>query len=290
MKWFTTTVFLMISSAAMAGNQFDHMEAFREIQRLIKVEDQKKPALELAKQLQEQLDKDDDLYKDVSLLVTQLGKGNPNFPLDKAIKFATGQKDEIFCKNVGLVFQEGRHNDGTISTLKLISSNRDLGGTYSQIKSGDWIYEFDSEYRDPVNSESWLDESTDHSYKMREFRRKENGRFDDGKWSVSWYGTGYSSSTSTHGESFEPLPMYMANDYAMWGTYDMGFKIKFEVGYKDQVKDRQNGSSKIIVLATDREVIEKLPKYSYQDAAGGFHEYPDCFKVRSDIKLDKLEN
>ena len=289
MKWFITLTAVIISISAFAGNRYDQMETYREIQRLMKIQGQKQPALNLAKSLLAQLDQDDELYKDVSELVGFLGDGNPNFPLEKAIKFATGTKDEIYCKGVGLVHIEGKHNDGTTSTLKLISSNRDLGGTYSFVKSGDWVYELDTEYREPMTSESWLDQSSSNSYQIREFRRRQNGN-DTGKWKASWQGTSTSTSYSTRGETPEPLPMHMANDYHLWGAYDLGFKINFKVGYKDKVHNREGGSTKVIILTTDREVVEQLPKFDYRDAKGDYHEYADCFKVHLKINLDKLED
>jgi hypothetical protein len=290
MKWFKIIIFLAVTSTALAGNRFDQMEAYREIQRLMLIEGQNRPALELAMQLLEQLDQKDDLYKEVKEIMRQLGDGNPQFPLDKAIKFATGRKDEIFCKNIGLVFLEARHNDGTVSTVRLINSNRELGGTYSLIENGSWVYELDTEYREPIRSESWLDEATDHSYKMKEVRNRGEGRIDHGKWTRSWNKNGDSGSYSTRGETPEPLPMHLANDYPLWGTYDMGFKIQFSVGFKDKVSDRQTGAPKAILLKTEREVVAKLLKFAYTDAKGNNHEYPDCFKVRSIIQLDRLED
>lgn len=289
MKWFITLTVLVISLSTLAGNRFDQMETYREIQRLMKIQGQKKPALQLAKSLLAQIDQNDELYKEVSELIGFLADGNPNFPLEKAIKFATGTKDEIYCKGAGLVYMEGKHNDGTTSTLKLISSNRDLGGTYSLVKGGDWVYELDTEYREPITSESWLDQSSSNSYQIREFRRRINGN-DTGKWSAEWHGTNVSHSYSTRGESPEPLPMYMANDYHLWGAYDLGFRIDFKVGYKDKVHGRESGSTKAIILKTDREVTERLPKFDYRDAKGKYHEYADCFKVRLKVELDSLED
>lgn len=281
---------MIISNVGFTGNRFDQMEAYREIQRHEKIEGQKRPALELANNLMAQLDQNDELYKDVAKLAGGMGNGNPHFPLEKAIKFATGKKEEIYCKGIGLVHLKANHNDGTVSTVKLISSNRDLGGTYNLVRKGDWIYELDTAYREPMNSESWLDEATANSYKMREFRRREKGNFDDGRWNISWGKQDYNGSSQTHGETPEPLPIYMANDYHLWGAYDLGFKIDFKVGSKDKISGRETGAQKDIILTTDREVVEKLSQFDYLDAKGNTHKYSDCFKVQSTVQLDKLED
>ncbi|MCB0414285.1 MAG: hypothetical protein KDD50_08130 [Bdellovibrionales bacterium] len=289
MKRFITFVAVIFSLSAFAGNRFDQMETYREIQRLMKVQGKKRPALNLAKGLLAQLDQEDELYKEVSELIGFLGDGNPNFPLEKAIKYATGTKEEIYCKGVGLVHLEGKHNDGTKSSLKLISSNRDLGDTYSFVKGGDWVYELDTGYREPVTSESWLDQSTANSYQVREFRRRTEGN-DKGTWKASWQGNSSSTSYSTSGETLEPLPMYMANDYHLWGAYDLGFKINFKVGEKDKIYNREGGSTKAIILKTDREVTKHLDQFNYKDAKGNNHKFSDCFKVHLKIELDKLED
>lgn len=288
MKWFATITTLVIALSAQAANRFEQMETYREVQRLMKIQNQKDSALSLAKNLLAQLDRNDDLHREVSELVGSLGDGNPEFPLDKAIKFVEGSKDEVYCKNVGLVFLEGKHNDGTVSTVKLISSNRDLGGTYSLIKSGDWIYELDTGYRKPTTSESWLDQSTTTSYQIQEFRRREGGESDKGTWKAHWQGSKSSHSFHTSGETPEPLPIFLANDYHLWGAYDLGFKIDFKIGYKDKISGRETGSTKAIELITEREVTEHLPSFSYKDAKGEPHSFSDCFKVHANVKIDKL--
>lgn len=63
-----------------------------------------------------------------------------------------------------------------------------------------------------------------------------------------------------------------------------------KVGSKDKVRGRETGPSKDIILTTDREVIEKLAQFNYQDAKGNAHGYSDCFKVQSIIQLEKLED
>lgn len=281
------SIFLALAANA---NQLDQMKTYNEIQKLINVQGDKNTALDLSKKLLAQLNKEDKLYNEVSDLIVYLKDGNPNFPLEKAIKFATGTKDEIYCKGIGLVYMIAKHNDGTTSELKLISSNRKFSNDYSIIKSGDWIYELDTGYRDPAKSESWIETSTENSFKLKELRRRNKGEIDEGTWTADWSSGKTEFHYHTKGDTPEPLPIYMANDYHLWGGYDLGYKIKFKVGSKDQLNGHEQGAPKRILLKTDREVTEKLEHYEFKDATGTNHKHADCFKVRYDIKLDKLQD
>ncbi len=271
-------------------NRFDQMETFREVQTLTHIAGQKKQALQLGDKLLTQLDKSDPLFQPLNELTNSLNDGNPTYPLDKAVKFATGTKVEIYCRGQGLVHLIGNHNDGTKTEVKLIASNRKMGQEFAYITGGDWLYEMFTGYRTLTRSESWLDTSTSSSYSIQEFRKRAGGEFDEGKGTAQWQNGHVQNSYHTKGETHEPLPLYMANDFHLWGSYDLGFKIQFKLGYKDEMQARERGSTKVIVLKTKREVIEKLESYDFTDSERKTHLFQNCYKVKSNIDLDKLEN
>lgn len=280
----------LLSALVANANDLDKMKTYNEIQRLINVQGDKNTALDLAKKLRSQMSKEDKLYSEIDSLIIYLKDGNPNYPLEKAIQFATGTKDEIYCKGVGLVYLIANHNDGTTSELKLISSSRKFINDYSIVKTGDWVYELDTGYRDPVKSDSWLESSTESSFKFSELRKRTKNEVDKGTWQASWAAKDKKYNYHTSGDTPEPLPIYMANDFHLWGSYDLGFKIKFKVGSKDQLSGFESGAPKDIILKTNREVTEKLAHFEYKDAAGVSYKHADCFKVKNDIQLDKLED
>ncbi|OQW46297.1 MAG: hypothetical protein A4S09_16420 [Proteobacteria bacterium SG_bin7] len=273
-----------------AESEFNKNEAYLEIQKLMNVQGDKQPALELAKALFKKLDEKDRLYPEIKNLIVYLGDGNPTFPLDKAIKFVTGKKEEVYCKDAGLVYLKGLHNDGTKSELKLVSNSRKMDGSYAIMKKGDWVYELDTEYRDPVKSDSWLEESTNTSFKLKEFRRLKNEKFDEGVWTSKWDGKSNSLSYQTNGDTPEPIPMFMANDYHLWGSPDLGYKIQFKVGATDKISSHEQGPPKTIYMKGVRTVEKKLDTFDYSEANGKKYSFKDCFLVVSKIELDHLED
>ena len=172
----------LLSNSAGAESRFDHMEVYREILKMSHIKGKKQEALGLATELQTKLDQKDKLYKELDTLREKLGEQRSKYPLEPALEFISGKKTNVYCRNVGLVHMAGEHNDGTKSSLKLITSNRRMNDTYSLIGGGDWVYELDTDYREPERSESWIDESRENSYRIREFRQREKGFYDAGRW------------------------------------------------------------------------------------------------------------
>ena len=84
--------------------------------------------------------------------------------------------------------------------------------------------------------------------------------------------------------------MHLANHYPLWGSMDLGFRLKFEVGYKDQSFGRQGGTAKTIVLTSNREVVEKLNSFSFRDSENKAYNFNDCYRVDVQVKLNKLVN
>ena len=56
----------------------------------------------------------------------------------------------------------------------------------------------------------------------------------------------------------EPIPMYMALDYQLWGNSDLGYKLKFEPGFHDTQESTERTSTKNIVLLSERNVGDKI--------------------------------
>jgi hypothetical protein len=214
--------------------------------------------------------------------------------IQKAIDFLTGSKQEIYCKNVGLVEIKGKHNDGTKSHLVLLNSNRVINDSYANIKDGNWVYELSSDYRSAAISDSWVISSADHSYLMKERREQLDSKNPDtGRYEASWRADGskHSNSFSTHGEVFEPYPMYMANDYHVWGgNVSLGRMIEFKVGSKKEIsKISQRGFGLEILLKSKQTVSKKLPTVSVESSNGRIANYQDCFQVDYEIQFDRLE-
>lgn len=273
---------------AGAHEKIDNMMMLYDLQKYIHVEDNVVKARKTASELVSRISDKSELHAILTPLVQKIGAISKE--PDESIRFATGTKDEIYCKDVGLVHLLARHNNGTTSEVRIISSNRKLSGGYSIPISGDWVYEFNSSYRESIRSESWMVKSTPNSYEITEVRQNKNGDFDEGHWMAEWNKEGPATlKAKTKGEMEEPVPMYMANAYHNWGTYDMGFKINFKVGYKDTIFGKCNGLVNTIWQKTRRSVGERLEQISYSDSSGKKHTYNDCFKVHSVIELDKLE-
>lgn len=289
MKNVLILVALIVGFQLKAESEFNKNEAYLEIQRLMNVQGDKQAALDLAKTLFNKLDKKDRLYPEIENLIGYLGDGNPTFPLDKAVKFVTGKKEEVYCKGAGLVHMQGFHNDGTKSELRLISHSRKMD-SYAVMNKGDWIYELDTDYREPIKSDSWLQESTNSSFKMKEFRRLKNEKFEEGVWTSKWDKKSDSLSYQTNGDTPEPIPMFLANDYHLWGSPDLGYKINFKVGATDKIASHEQGPPKTIYMKGVRTVEKKLDNYDYKESNGTSHSYKDCFLVVSKIELDHLED
>ncbi|NRA66136.1 MAG: hypothetical protein HRU19_16730 [Pseudobacteriovorax sp.] len=275
-------------NTAFGESRFEQMEVYREILKLSHIEGKKKEALDLATELQTKLDRKDDLYQKLDSLRESLGAKRSKYPLEPALAFITGTKTNIYCRNVGLVHMSAEHNDGTKSSLKLVSSNRKMNNSYSLVVGGDWVYELDTDYREPVKSEAWIDESTETSYKIREYRQREKGLFEAGNWTTSWSGSKFRNRSHTTGNAPEPLPMFMAQEYHRWGEFDLGFPIDFKVGFEDTAQGEENIEKARVVLRSERKVTKALNQYMFTDSSMQKHQYFDCFEVFVKIGIENL--
>lgn len=228
----------------------------------------------------------DDIYK--SYLDYSGVKASDDF--EKAIKFATGKKEETFCKGVGLVFSEAFHSDGTISKLVLGDSKRTLAtDSYSIMYEGRWTYQLDTGYRDPIKSEIWINSADENHYDIQELRNNPKGK-DKGKWLAKWNAGSFSNSFSTKGSVKEPIPMYMAVDYQAWGTPDLGYRIDFKIGATQKISSHESTlrHGKINLIA-ERAVKRKLKIYQTKDFDQKIKTYNDCFLVETNIKFAGIE-
>lgn len=285
-------IMVSVSQPSVASPTYEEMQTFHEIQRLKHVAGREREARELARTLLAKMGKSSELKPELHMLLHELEKGNPQFDLEKAVKYATGTKQEIYCKGVGLVEMTGRHNDGSTSHVVLTKWTRAFhpSGDYSQMKSGTWVYEMSNTHRKATSSDLWITSETTTNWKVSELRENTDGRADRGTWICSLEGTRNSTcSLSTNGQVKEPLPMFMALDYHLWGNRDLGYRIQFEPGFTDVHDAREVGAKKDILLKAVRTVGTAIPVHGYKDSAGKSYEHKDCYPVDYKITLDGTE-
>jgi hypothetical protein len=78
----------------------------------------------------------------------------------------------------------------------------------------------------------------------------------------------------------------MAQQFQMWGSWDMGFKIDFTVGKVDRLQHRITGIPDDVYVVADRKVTAHLPTFVYKDASGTEYANSDCFQVDLEITQD----
>ena len=157
------------------------------------------------------------------------------------------------------------------------------------MKGGDWIYELDTDYRESIRSNLWVLSATPNSFHIKELRETQRGT-DDLDAKVSWDEKNSRTSITSHGQSNEPIPMYMGFDYHFWGARDLGYKIRFQVGNKDKTTSSEHTyGDKFINLTADREVAEHLESFKYVDTNGNNYTYSDCFRVHMKINFVNIE-
>jgi hypothetical protein len=205
------------------------------------------------------------------------------------IAYATGRKSEFYCRARGLVLAEGHHEDGTASRLVLISGERRVApDEYSRMTGDQWVYELTDGYRPPSRSQVWMTYGAAREFNIFEVRTRGDGAADRGSWSSRWSRPGdREHDFSVTGTALEPVRMYMAMHYHLWGSWDLGFDLRFEPGYHDTQFLWVSGNTlRRIYLRADRVVAEALPHLSVTDAAGAAHEYDDCWRVDLAIAQD----
>ncbi len=250
------------------------------------IDNNKVQAKAMLEEILEVTDRTDSLYNDIYNTYLELIDVKEREGLTKAIKFVTGRKEEIFCKNIGLVYAHYFHNDGTESQLILTESKRKLEkGSYSVITEGSWKYQLDTEYRKPIESDLWINDGDSTSYDIREARK--NG--DKGSWKQYFKPGSNYGSNSTSGDVKEPLPMYMAFDFQVWGTPDAGYGIDFKVGATDKTTAGENTFvNGRLFLASERVVKKKIQNFQKKDFNNQLHKYNDCFQVNTKIQLASI--
>ncbi len=274
---------------SVAATSFDRANTLKEELRLNHVDGKKEEAIRLAAQLaQAPIDEPfiqatlQDELRGLDAKVTEAS-------MDKAIKFITGRKRELYCADQGLVEMTAEHNDGSSSRLVLIRSNRKMkAGSYALIEDGDWAFELSNSYRRPSISELWMLDATPSSFHVKEVRNRANGNPDTGEFISSWTNHRQSTNFGSQSEGHEPLPVHMAADYQLWGNSDMGFKINFQPGYKDTQEDHVTGPAKDFHLKSERIVGELVPKVTIKDSAGTARDYRNCYPVKYQISLKQL--
>ncbi len=284
---------LLIPSFCFAKNGFEIAKEYERVIELAHVQGSYKKARQKIEGLIAQVDTSHPLFNDIYKLYKKINKKDPNSDTQKAIKFATGRKTEFYCKDKGLVLARIKHNDGTKSKLVLLSSNREMKpGSYSIMTGGSWAYELDTEYRQPIKSEVWINHSSDKSYSLEELRRFPDSKPDKGFWRANWTSLNdFYRNSRTNGNSKEPIPMYMGVDYHLFGNKDLGYEINFKVGEIDQFKtdEMMYDNKTLIKLNSRRRVAKHLDTFTVIDSKGVKRVYNDCFQVVSRIRFKGID-
>ena len=176
MKTFTKIALALGTFAvgtAAATTSFDRVNALKEELRLHHVDGKKSEAALVASNLALGADNEPYVSGPLQEELAALDATLTNTSLDKAINFITGKKAESYCEGQGMVEMSGAHNDGSTSHIALVRSNRLMsGGSYSQVESGDWTYDFSDSYRHPSSSDVLMVASGPTSYNMKEVQQQ----------------------------------------------------------------------------------------------------------------------
>ena len=277
-------------ATAVAATSFDRANVLKDELKLHHVDGKKDEAAQLATKLASSGNNEPFVQGALKEELRGLDSQTTTSTLDKDVKFLTGTKTETYCENQGLVEMSGEHKDGSTSHLVLTRSNRKLlPGTFSQMVSGDWAYELTDSYRRPSVSELWMVTGSPSSFHVKEVRNKPSGRADSGEFSASWTGKKMSSSFGSQGDGVEPVH-YMSLDFQLWGNTDLGYKIDFTPGDVTKDESGTTTSTKTIFIESTRTVGELLPQYKTKDSQGTEHEYKNCYPVKYQIALKRLED
>jgi hypothetical protein len=202
-----------------------------------------------------------------------------------ALRYMSGTQQEYFCRGKGLVYAEGAHDDGAWSKLVLIDGKREMiDGSYAQMSDGQWTYELADSYRPAERSQLWMTDGSAHAYSIIEIRSVDPSHADKGVWDTRWSERSTQRNWSVNGGGSgrrEPARLYMALHYQLWSGWDLGYKLAFVAGAKDEVVTAFHDRIGRIDVKAVREVVEHLPSFAYQDAAGTSYEAADCFRVQA---------
>ena len=274
-------------SSALAYNGLDAAKDYERLLHILNIGGDVERAKMMSEGLMANINVYHPLYSQVEQTYLELNGDDNERALHKAIRYATGTKKEIYCKDKGLVFLKAYHNDGTISRMFLKDETREyIGSGYAAISRGQATYEIDTEYREPILSTVETIKGTLQSYESKE--RRNNG--DVGTYSANWSGSGISYSYSSRGNVPEPIPMYMATDYHAWGNPTLGYDIEFKVHNKGERKTHESlmKGGKIYTKSFWK-VRAYMPTFFVRDFSGNRINYKDCYQVNYTIKYNKLK-
>ncbi len=278
----------LLSLSSFAGN-LDIAHRYQDALDAEKVEQNGEKARVLLEEILGNISNEHALFDDIYKSYLRVSNIKDDDEYKNAINFATGRKNETFCKGIGLVYSEAFHNNGTISKLYLAENNRVLAnGSYSVMTEGRWKYYLDTEYRLPIKSEVWINSANENHYDIQELRQTADGR-DRGKWTAKWKDGSFTGNSSTKGNTQEPIPMYMAIDYQAWGTRDLGYRINFKVGETQKTQGNVSTFSHgRIRLTGERVVKKKLKMFSTTDFDNITRDYKDCYLVETQIMFSGM--
>ena len=218
-------------------------------------------------------------------LASLVAQGETAGSQEAALRYAAGTQEQYFCRGKGLVFAAGAHDDGSWSKLVLVDGRREMiGGSYAQMGDGQWTYELANSFRPAERSQLWMTDGHPQGFTIIEVRPRDATHTDKGVWDFSWDDAHRSRGWSVNGNIVEPTRLFMAQHYHMWGGWDLGYRLKFAVGAKDELAWTFQDSSGLIEVTAAREVVEHLPAFRYQDAAGTNYDVDDCFHVTAKIR------
>jgi hypothetical protein len=288
---FIITTLVLGFASAVATTSFDRVTALKDVLELRHVDGKKDEAAALATKLAANSNNEPFVQGPLQEELAGLDASVSDTSLEKSVNFITGKKTELYCEGQGLVEMSGEHNDGSTSHLVLVRTNRVLlPGSYSQVESGDWAYELSDSYRRPAVSELIMVGGGANSYNLKELRTKTNGKTDSGEFSANWSGNKITSRARSVGEGPEPMGNYMAMDFHLWGNNDLGYKVKFEPGFRDSHESSQATATKEIILSSDRTVGELMPEAQVTDSKGEVHSFKNCYPVKYQITMKKIED
>lgn len=279
--------FILVNSNAFALNDYDLSRSYMEVLKEKHLNGNVQNARKLAQDQLQRLPNDSEIANNFAAEAYEERDGLPQLLIAK-VKFLEGTKKEVYCKNLGLVHMEGNHQDGTKSSLRI----RDYAiigqsGDYATRTAGNWVFELTNGYRRNTPSNVVLVSGTSNSYELLEMRRHGQGEIDVGDYKFRLEGEKEKHNYHTRGEVLEPWPMYMATDFQLWGSPDLGLKLKFFPGYKDVNESTQSGNGYRIFLRSERKVGNHLATYSFVDSTGGSSSFEDCFPVETKISFLK---
>ena len=273
------SVMLLAASAAEARTQLELYGDYRNVLATEHLDGDPKEAKSRAEKLRREVQPESPLYLSLASGATDQAE----------LRYASGTQQQYYCKGKGLVYAEATHGDGSSSKLAFIGGTRKmLNDSYSQMGDGQWTYELANSFRKPQRSQLWMTDGQPNGFDIIEVRALEGGTADKGVFDFFWQGDSHvDRHWSVNGTDVEPTRLFMALQYHLWGSPDLGYKLDFVPGKQDHISWTFHGHSGEIVVKSEREVAEHLAHFSYQDGAGQAYPVDDCYRVEVMITTDK---